>query len=96
MKNRSVLAFVAGILIATGVAQANSVTSDENAAQVDDKEKQPHMRAALAALRTAKDQLDKASTDKGGHRKQAIDLVAKAIDAVQAGIDADNANGKDK
>ena len=91
--NRTALAFVAGILLATGVVHAGG-----SAAPVDDKEhkeNQPHMRAALESLRTAKDQLEKASADKGGHRKNAIDLVAKAIDEVRAGIDADNANGKD-
>jgi hypothetical protein len=38
-------------------------------------EKQPHMRAALAALVTARNQLDKASHDKGGHRVKALALA---------------------
>lgn len=98
MNRSTILAFVAGALIATGVVNAQTVSPSEGA-PVDDKanrEKQPHMRAALASLRAAKDDLQKASADKGGFRQKAIDLVNQAIDATQAGIDADNANGKDK
>ncbi|HVO01648.1 MAG TPA: hypothetical protein VMT54_05570 [Candidatus Cybelea sp.] len=47
---------------------------------------QPHMEAALTALKTAKDQLTIAATDKGGHRVKALDLVNQAITEVQAGI----------
>ena len=49
---------------------------------------QPHMTAALAALESAKNNLDRASSDKGGHRAKAIDLVKDAIDEVKKGIDA--------
>jgi len=50
---------------------------------------QPHMRAALDALRTAKRHLDLATPDKGGHRAKAIDLVNSAINETQAGIGFD-------
>ena len=49
---------------------------------------QPHMQAALDALQSARNNLDKASADKGGHRAKAIDLVKEAIDEVRAGIQA--------
>jgi hypothetical protein len=49
---------------------------------------QPHMTAALAALESAKNNLDRATSDKGGHRGRAIDLVKNAIDEVKKGIDA--------
>ena len=49
---------------------------------------QPHMQAALDALRSAQSNLDKANPDKGGHRAKAIDLVKQAIDEVKAGIEA--------
>jgi hypothetical protein len=49
---------------------------------------QPHMTAALAALESAKNNLDRATSDKGGHRARAIDLVKDAIDEVKKGIDA--------
>ena len=49
---------------------------------------QPHMQAALDALQSARNNLDKANPDKGGHRAKAIDLVKEAIDEVRAGIQA--------
>lgn len=49
---------------------------------------QPHMQAALDALRSAQSNLDKATPDKGGHRAKAIDLVKSAIDEVKLGIEA--------
>ena len=47
---------------------------------------QPHMQAALDSLQNARNNLDKANPDKGGHRAKAIDLVKAAIDEVKAGI----------
>ena len=52
-------------------------------------EKQPHMRSALVNLRSAKAQLEKAESDKGGHRVRAIELTQQAIDEVQKGVDSD-------
>ena len=49
---------------------------------------QPHMQAALDALTSARNNLDKAEADKGGHRAKAIDLVKQAIAEVNAGITA--------
>ena len=49
---------------------------------------QPHMQRALDYLRQAKDNLEAATTDKGGHRKKAIGYVNDAIDEVKKGIDA--------
>lgn len=53
-------------------------------------EPQPQMRKALAALEQAKDHLEKASADKGGHRVKAIALISDAITEVKAGIEFDN------
>lgn len=53
-------------------------------------ERQPHMRAALRALTTAKVQLQEANADKGGHREKALRLVNEAIGEVQAGVRYDN------
>jgi hypothetical protein len=49
---------------------------------------QPHMQAALDFLRSAKSDLERATTDKGGHRVNAIKLVEGAIDEVKKGIEA--------
>ena len=48
---------------------------------------QPHMDAALDALKTARRELDAASADKGGHRGNALRLVKEAMIEVERGID---------
>lgn len=47
---------------------------------------QPHMQAALDALRTAKRHLEMAEADKGGHRVKAMEHVDAAITETEAGI----------
>lgn len=49
---------------------------------------QPHMQNALNALENAKDNLNRATTDKGGHRNKALDYVKDAISEVKKGIAA--------
>lgn len=49
---------------------------------------QPHMQNALSALQNAKDNLNRATADKGGHRVKALGFVNDAISEVQKGIDA--------
>lgn len=72
----SVSAAGLGALAATGEAAA--------------AELQPHMRAALVALRTAQKELRDASPDKGGHRNVALELVEITITQVEKGIEYDN------
>jgi len=48
---------------------------------------QPHMQAALAALREARHELEVAERNKGGHRERALELVDKAISQVKEGIE---------
>ena len=55
-----------------------------------DADKQPKMHQALEHLRSAKNALEAATADKGGHRVKAIALTKQAIDEVQAGIKFDN------
>jgi hypothetical protein len=47
---------------------------------------QPHMHAALEALRTAKRELEAATQDKGGHRAKALAFVNDAIAQTEKGI----------
>jgi hypothetical protein len=49
---------------------------------------QPHMDNALAALQTARSELQVAEANKGGHRANAIRLVDQAMAEVRAGIAA--------
>jgi hypothetical protein len=49
-------------------------------------EPQPHMHAALGHLRAARQSLERAESDKGGHRVKAMELVDAAIRHVEDGI----------
>ncbi|CAK0755337.1 hypothetical protein CCP3SC1AL1_2190003 [Gammaproteobacteria bacterium] len=55
-------------------------------------EPQPHMTSALNSLQDAREQLQQASRDKGGHREKALEYVNMAIEAVKRGISFDNRN----
>jgi hypothetical protein len=48
---------------------------------------QPHMQSALTHLQAARDELNRATTDKGGHRERAVTIIDEAIDQVQRGIE---------
>jgi len=47
---------------------------------------QPQMEASLVALKNAREHLEKATDDKGGHRKKAMEHIRKAIVEVEKGI----------
>jgi hypothetical protein len=47
---------------------------------------QPHMKAALDALRTARAELKMAEHNKGGHRERALEHVNAAIGQVESGM----------
>ena len=47
---------------------------------------QPHMVSALEMLRSARAELEHASTNKGGHRERAIGAVDRAIQETRQGI----------
>ena len=49
---------------------------------------QPHMERALKNLMDARSELEKATTDKGGYRVQAMNLINQAIEEVKMGIAA--------
>ena len=53
---------------------------------------QPRMQAALQALKTARQELQAATADKGGHRVKALKLVNDAIIQVEKGIEFDRKN----
>jgi hypothetical protein len=48
--------------------------------------RQPHMQAALSQLQSAREQLQMAEHNKGGHRVKAIDLINQAIQEVRNGM----------
>ena len=82
-----VVAMVAGATL-PAVVQAATPTAEIKG--------QPHMKAALAALQTAKEELKKAKHNQGGHRAAALKLVKQAIAEVQAGAEHAKAKKKTK
>jgi uncharacterized membrane-anchored protein YhcB (DUF1043 family) len=75
MVKKILIALVIGLLIGGAVGSWAAVH-------------QPHMMAALEALKTAKTELEMAEHNKGGHRAKALDLVHKAIKQTEKGIEA--------
>ena len=53
------------------------------------EENQPHMQAALEHLQKARQELQAAEHDKGGHREKALQLTDQAIKHTQEGINYD-------
>jgi hypothetical protein len=82
--NSAIAEVNAGIAFDRRHNHANSLTPESLFARSPD---QPHMQNALNALENAKDSLNKAEADKGGHRVKAIGFVNDAIDEVKKGID---------
>lgn len=56
---------------------------------------QPFMESARVNLNQAKNDLNKATADKGGHRNKAKSLVTQALDEVNKGIKYDRRNGNE-
>ncbi len=82
MSKTATAAVVLTVVVATGAPlfYSSSVTA----------EVQPKMSGALLDLQAAKRKLERASTDKGGHRKIALALVRDAIAEVKKGMKYDN------
>jgi uncharacterized low-complexity protein len=76
MKRTLQLAALAGAL-AMGVAIGHAAAD------------QPHMQAALDALKTARGELNAAKDNKGGHRVNALRAVEEAIKETKAGVEFD-------
>lgn len=53
---------------------------------------QPRMQSALSHLQAAENELKAADNDKGGHRKNALDLTQRAIAQVRKGMSYDRKN----
>ena len=72
------------------LAAALGVTVSLGAVKPAAAEEQPKMQAALTNLQQAKQNLQDATHDKGGHRVKALAAVNEAIEQVKAGIAYDN------
>jgi len=83
--NRAIAEVNAGIAFDRRHNHASSMTLETLFAATPD---QPNMQNALNALEQARDSLNRATADKGGHRNKALGLVNDAISEVKAGISA--------
>jgi len=83
--NRAIAEVNAGIAFDRRHNHASSMTVETLFAATGD---QPNMQNALNALEQARDSLNRATADKGGHRNKALGLVNDAISEVKAGISA--------
>ncbi len=75
MVKRTAIVLVVGLLIGIAVGGWAGIN-------------QPHMIAALEALKKARMELEVAEHNKGGHRVKALELVDKAIEQTKKGIEA--------
>jgi hypothetical protein len=75
MVKRIVIALIVGLLIGSAAGSWAAIH-------------QPHMVAALEALKSAKTELEAGEHNKGGHREKALELVHKAIAQTKKGIEA--------
>ena len=64
---------------ALAAASLGLVDVGSSAAQEREKERHPHIHAAVRELREAKRELEKADHDFGGHRVEAIKAIDHAI-----------------
>lgn len=82
------------ISMTTAKAKTPAASSTPTAAAA--VEEQPHMEAALKALKEAREHLQQAEADKGGHRAAAIKATDEAIKHTEMGMKfADNHKDKD-
>ncbi len=75
MRKAALSRLSAAVLLVTAGIFAGRATAD-----------QPHMQTALSHLQQARQELELADPDKGGHRGKALALVARAIAQVERGI----------
>ena len=75
MVKRIIIALIMGLLIGGAVGSWAAIH-------------QPHMMAALEALKSARTELAAGEHNKGGHREKALELVHKAIEQTKKGIEA--------
>jgi hypothetical protein len=83
----STFGLAVGLVAAIGIQAASAKRGPEDGSvrAADPCDAQPNMRAAVRSLNAAWDSLNRALSDKRGHRATAMGLVKSAIDEVQAG-----------
>ena len=82
-----ILGVIIGLFaLPAGFAMGNNSSPATSTTAAADDEDQPHMQAALDALKQAEQHLNEAKHDKGGHRVAALKATREAIRHVQEGM----------
>ena len=82
------LLVIVGLFSIPVALASNSAPNSSSSATTTtaDDEDQPHMQAALDALKQAEQHLNEAKHDKGGHRVAALKATREAIKHVEEGM----------
>lgn len=89
LKKISVAVLTLSLLTLTPVISTAASPAPAPSQEVRGEEHHPHIHAAINELREARHELETASHDFGGHRKEAIEAVDNAIRQLQEALKYD-------
>lgn len=76
--------------VASVVALAGLSMAASTAALAEGRERHPNLRRAINALRSARNDLEHADHDFGGHRVEAMGSIDRAIEQLEVALRFDN------
>lgn len=74
------------VSIASAAAVATLLTAGNSIAQAAGRERHPNIRRAIDALRAARNDLEHADHDFGGHRAEAMQAIDRAIEQLEVAV----------
>ena len=80
MRSRIILTLCA-LLVGAGMGISSLIYAQNRGMEIHE----PHMNAAYEHLRQAKEELEQATPNKGGHRERAMQLVDQARQQIEEG-----------
>lgn len=80
MRNR-IMAMCSALILLTGLSLYSVLHAQSRGMAIHE----PHMSAAYGHLQQAKDELEKATPNKGGHREKAMQMVDQAMRQIEEG-----------
>ena len=91
LRKLSAVVLMSGLMMMTpAISMAQDQGSNqEHREHKEGRERHPKIRQAIRALQGAKDDLEDASHDFGGHRVEALEAVNNALKQLQAALEAD-------
>ena len=98
--NKVLLTLLVGAFILTGSSYAQNPPPAPIAAPADtteptkpavhhEQQRHPELHKAMRKLRAAKQDLEKATKDYGGHKAKAIEAIDKALEELKAAVDSE-------